>query len=129
MKFVEIDNPAKQVFGWASVSLDSKGELVVDSYDHIIKPESLEKAAYESLGKLIVGKEHQAFDGIGYIIESFYWDVHKAKRMGLTLTNTAPHAAWWLGIQITNDELWDDIVSGKVGGLSIGFNAKEKNYP
>src|SRR3972149_8799373 len=47
VKVCKVDTEQQLVFGWASVSSDGNGRLVVDSDGEMIEPHELEQAVYD----------------------------------------------------------------------------------
>jgi len=52
------------------------------------------------------------------------WLTHdKLKKMGHP-TKGQPDGAWWVGVQVTDDALWEKIKSGEYKAFSIGGSGK-----
>lgn len=117
----KIDAPKQQVFGWASISKFADGETVVDSHEHIIVPEELEKAVYDfNLIHRDLDEMHTE-DVQGALIESFIVTPEKLEKMGL-----APDAlpvGWWVGFWVPDPTVFAKVVSGKYSMFSIAGSA------
>jgi hypothetical protein len=108
------------LFGWGSVAVDPDGQLVTDLHGDVIEPADLEKAVYDYVSSQRgIGYEHSIFRGIGELVECMYLDETKASHMGLSF-NGSPQAAMWLGIRVTNDDIWKAVKSGELTSFSIG---------
>lgn len=118
MKIVKYVPDKKQVFGWAYVSHDEHGDVVVDhSGEFIEDPTVLEDAAYEYVLKSRKGGVEHKRDEDDVIqhstmIESIVFTPEKIAKMGIP-EGTIPQGAWWVGFQITSDDVWDDIKNNK----------------
>lgn len=99
---VKTDDSQHTVFGWASVSKNSAGELLEDRHGDIIEPQELEKAAYDFV--LYGGGANEMHRGRmkGQIIESFMVTPEKLAAMGL-VSKSAPEAGWWVGVKLEAD--------------------------
>ena len=110
----------QQLFGWASV-IEINGEPVVDLQGDRITAEEMEKSAYEFVVKSRKGGDMHQRDGWQPIhksdmIESFMVTPEKRDAMGLP--DTVP-TGWWVGFQVRDQQLWDDVKTGKRTGFSI----------
>jgi ATP-dependent protease ClpP protease subunit len=115
------DTLRKQCFGWASVAVTVDGTAVVDSHEHVIAPEDLEKAAYD------FNLEFRAMDAghtapvCGRLIESVVVTPEKLASMGLP-QNALPQG-WWVGFQVDDDAVFQKVVSGEFTMFSIAGTA------
>lgn len=115
MKVAKINEDEQLVFGWASVSADVEGRLVVDSHGDVIFPEELEKAAYEYvLFERAAGERHEGGQ-VGSIVESVVLTQQKAEAMGID----APYTGWWIGVKIDDPEIFAKVKSGEYEMFSI----------
>lgn len=123
----KVETHKQRVFGWAYVSHDENDELVVDkSGDFIDDKENLEDRAYafvvesRAAGHMHqrVSKAGDAPKVVGHMIESMYFDVEKAEALGVP-SGILPTSAWWLGFQIEDPDVWQDVVDGKLTAFSI----------
>jgi hypothetical protein len=119
------NDPEKQyVFGWANVS-KIDGELVVDSHNDTIDLAELENAAYQfalNFNSEAAGEMHKG-EAKGRLIESFMVTPEKLEKMGLP--NNALPSGWWIGIHITDTELFEKVKSGEYQAFSIPRSSGE----
>lgn len=123
--FLQVNDEQKQVFGFLSVSVDKDGHIVEDLQDDIITPDELEKAAYayvthSSINK-VAGEMHTNI-GVGELIESMVFTKAKQEALGIP-AGVMPEAAWWIGYQVTDDNVWGKIKDGTYKAFSIGGRA------
>ena len=112
------DDDLKQVFGWASVASRSDGEVIKDYQGDIIEPVVLEKAAYGFVADYATAGEMHERSGVGHLIESVVFTKSKAQQMGVP-DGILPEG-WWVGFQITDDNVWSKIKDGTYSMFSIG---------
>ena len=113
----------KQVFGWAQVA-QWQGVEVDDRQGDVVSIEELEKAAYDYVLDARVGgdqhariaKSDTAPRQTATLIESMVFTPEKIEKMGLP--GDFPQA-WWIGMQVTDDNTWELIKSGERTGLSV----------
>lgn len=121
VEFAKVGTDEKrQVFGWASI-VTKDGRPVVDRQGDWIEPEEIEKAAYSYVVKSRTGGHQHRRDGempfkASDMIESIVFTPEKIEKMGLP--DDFP-VGWWVGYQITDDNTWDLVKSGRVTGFSI----------
>lgn len=121
---LKIDEDKRRVFGWAYVAQDSDGETLIDKQgDFIDDPEELEKAAYTFTIDSRRGDAMHFKKGVAQLIESFVVTPEKIEKMGITGT---PRLAWWIGMEVKDDETWDLIKSGQLRAFSIGGKGKRE---
>jgi len=117
-EFIKFDAEQRLVFGWANVSRNEAGELLVDSQDDTISPEELEKAAYDFvLDVRKAGEMHQRVEGIGTMVESVMLTLEKQEAMGIP-AGTVPEG-WWVGFKVAQD-VFDKVKTGEYSMFSIG---------
>lgn len=110
------------VFGWASISVD--GRPIVDSHDHAIRPDVLEKAAYRHVAEYRAsGADHDpGIAKTGVLIESIVFTPEKQAALGIP-DGALPDAAWWVGYHYPPD-LYESVVNGERRMLSIEGTAR-----
>lgn len=124
--FKAVNKVKKQVFGYCLVP------EVPDHQGDIVSGEGVEKAAHGFMQNAALHKtkgegtsdNHYYFDGIGYVCEStidYYGVIGKAAGM-----DEGIKGGWWVGVQIENDALWDQIEKGEKTGFSIGGTGVRK---
>lgn len=90
-------------FGWASIAKVEAGNDLVDLSDDIIEPDTLENAAYEFVKLYREGGEMHERGGCATLVES------------IVFTPTG----WWIGFNVTDDEVWSKVKSGEYPMFSI----------
>lgn len=111
------DDDKRQVFGWASVSVNLDGTLLCDSDEDIIEPEELEQAAYDYVAFYGTAGEMHQKSNVGTLIESVVFTREKADAMGIP-PDILP-IGWWVGFQITDLEAWKKVKDGTYRMFSI----------
>ena len=123
-KIEKSDTEKKQVFGWASVSINEAGEQIEDWQGDMIDPEELERAAYEYM--LLYGDGGVMHDSpthiVSKIIESIVFTEEKQQLLGIP-KGTIP-VGWWVGFQIQDDDVWEKIKDGTYKMFSIEGTAE-----
>lgn len=107
----------RQVFGWAYLCKDAKGQQVVDHSGDVVDPESLQKAAYSGFSTLFAGLMHKGKAAASMI--TLAWsspEIRKAQGS----TDPGLEEGLWIGVQVESDELWKNIKGGKFPAFSIG---------
>ena len=119
------DDDKKQVFGWASVAVRVTGEEIVDYQEDVVEIEELEKAAYNYTADFGIAGEMHAKADVGRLIESVVFTKEKAAAM--EIPDRYMPEGWWVGFQITDNEVWEKIKSGEYSMFSIeGTAAREE---
>jgi len=125
---VKFDDAKKQVFGWAQVA-SINGEPVLDRQGDMVTIEELSKAAHDFVANSRKGGiMHRRTDTnepvqVGHIIESVIIDQPIKKALGLP--EETPEG-WFIGMQVTNDDVWDDYKAGKFPDFSVHGSGKRK---
>ena len=104
-------------FGWASIAKDEAGNDLVDLSDDIIEPDTLENAAYEFVKLYREGGEMHERGGCATLVESIVFTPEKMSAMGIP-EGTLP-TGWWIGFNVTDDEVWSKVKSGEYPMFSI----------
>lgn len=125
----KVDPDKRLVFGWASI-VEKFGEPVIDKQGDIIEPQEMEKAAYDFVLDARVAGDHHEKIGVGRLVESMFFDTSKTEAMEKSLTDrdidnqiVIEATGWWVGFHIDDDQVWEDIKSGKSAAFSIGGRA------
>lgn len=118
----KVDRPSQHVFGWASVALSLDGEEVVDSHNHVIDPDDLEKAVYEFnlISRALDEKHTEAVQG--HLVESLMVTPDKLAAMGLE--KDALPAGWWVGFWVPDPDVFTKVVEGEYQMFSIQGTAR-----
>ena len=103
------------VFGWAWVSTNKDGSLVIDSQGESIETAELEKAAYDYVLNARIANDSHSETDIGEMVESMVVTPEKAKAMGFELEQTG----WWVGYHIPDAEVFAKVKSGEFRMFSI----------
>jgi hypothetical protein len=120
----KVDMKHRLVFGWAYVSKDSDGTVLVDSQDDYVDDDwELEKAAYDYVVKSRDGSDTHVVKGLATLVESVVFTAEKAKAMGIR--GDVP-TGWWVGMRITDDRLLAKVQSGEYTSFSIGGKGMRK---
>jgi hypothetical protein len=122
-KILKLDEEQKIVYGWASVTT-YKGELVVDRQGDIIRTETLHKAINEFMENVRVGKLMHSGEQVGQIIHSFPVTKDICAALGIQ----SDMEGWITGYKVYDDDLWNDVKSGKYGAFSIGGAAQKEEF-
>lgn len=109
VKAAKVDGEQGRLWGWASMS------GVADSDGDVITAEALREAAYQFLinyasQAAVIKLNHEA-EVKAVLIESALHEVG-----GLT--------AWWIGVQLLDEELRAQAREGKISGFSIGGSGR-----
>jgi len=118
----KVDDEKRQIFGWASVSLRTDGEQIIDSHGDQIDPEDLEAAAYEFVLNYREANDMHQGPVVGRLIESAVFTPEKLEVMGLA--KDALPVAWWFGLQLEDEDAWAAVKNGKRRMLSIEGKAQ-----
>jgi len=119
----KINEDEQLVFGWAYVSADADGDLVVDHDDESIEPGELEKAVYEYvLDFRGTGVEHQG-EAVGRMVESLMITPEKAEAMGLEDPQVT---GWWVGYHVDDPAVFAKVKAGEYEMFSIQGGAHER---
>lgn len=126
-KVAKSDASRQFIFGWANVSIDKSGRLIVDSHDDIIELSDLEDAAYDFvLNARETGDMHQG-DAVGTMIESMVFTPDKLEALGLEGSDLPQ--GWWVGFHVEDAPTFDLVKTGARKMLSIQGTAIREEVP
>ena len=111
------DDERHMVFGWASVATLADGTTVEDYQKDILDIDELEEAVYNYVLFFRDGGEMHQRRGVGVLVESVVFTPDKRKAMGIP-DGTLPDG-WWLGLKITDDDVWEKVKDGTYSMFSI----------
>ena len=111
------DEERHMVFGWASVAALADGTTVEDYQKDVLEIEELEQAVYEYVLYFRDGGEMHQRRGVGVLVESVVFTPDKLTAMGIQ-EGTLPNG-WWLGLKITDDDVWEKVKDGTYSMFSI----------
>ena len=116
-------DPEKHIaFGWAYESVKENGKQVQDHSGDIIDIDVIENAAYNYVKLYREGSEMHKRGGIGTLVESMVFTKEKMKALGIP--DGALPQGWWIGIQVSDPDVWEKVKSGAYRMFSIGGRAK-----
>jgi hypothetical protein len=119
----KVDEDKKLVFGWAYVSHDASGAVMVDKSGEFVDDyEELEAAAYDFVLESRRGGLDHGRDGFGPVIkstmvESMVLTPEKCEAIGIP-AGVVP-TGWWVGFRVEDDEVWDSVKRGEHMSFSI----------
>jgi hypothetical protein len=105
-------------FGWAYVAT-VKGEVSLDHSGEFIRPELLAKAATNFMLSMRTAKRMHSGESIGEVIHSMPLTNDVAKALGIQ----SDREGWIIAIKVYDDQVWQDVKSGKLSAFSIGGRA------
>lgn len=115
----------RRVTGWGSV-VSKGGVPYVDRQGDIIPMAVLRDAVEEFMGSARTGgymhetSKNGETRTIGKVVDSFIIDAQVAKAIGMD----TDLEGWLISIKVENDEVWDAIKRGDIGGFSVGGTAQ-----
>lgn len=104
-------------FGWASIAADKNGVPIEDYHNDIIPIEELEEAVYSYIEDYSDGGEEHIRGGVAHIVESVVFTDDKIK--ALELPENSIHRGWWIGMRVTDEEVWEKVKEGTYHMFSI----------
>ena len=93
------------------------GEIIEDWHEDIIEPEELEHAAYEYVELYREGGEEHIRGGVAHLVESIVFTPEKLTALGLA-ADVLP-IGWWIGLRVTDADVWSKVKSGEYSMFSI----------
>jgi len=105
-------------FGWAYVST-VKGELSLDHSGEFIRPDQIAKAATNFMLSTRTAKAMHTGEKIGEIVHSMPLTNDIAKALGIQ----SDREGWIIAMKVYDDQVWQDVKSGKLAAFSIGGRA------
>lgn len=110
------------VFGWASVSADKAGNVIVDADGDTIAIEELEKAVYRYVAYGGVGDEMHEGKYVASLIESVVFTPAKMAAIGIR-EGLIPYG-WFVGFRVRDESVWQKIKDGEYVMFSLGGKAE-----
>lgn len=113
------DNESRTVFGWAYVTHDEEGAVVIDkSGDFVDDYNEIENAAYAFvLESRVGGLEHIPGLSVMTLIESVVFTPTKCERLGIP-AGTLP-IGWFVGFYVHDDSTWESVKRGERLSFSV----------
>ena len=105
-------------FGWAYVAT-VKGEVSLDHSGEFIRADQLAKAATNFMLSMRTAKRMHSGESIGEVIHSMPLTNDVAKALGIQ----SDREGWIIAIKVHDEQVWQDVKSGKLAAFSIGGRA------
>ena len=105
-------------FGWAYVAT-VKGEVSLDHSGEFIRPDQLAKAATNFMLSMRTAKRMHSGESIGEVIHSMPLTNDVSKALGIQ----SDREGWIIAIKVHDEQVWQDVKSGKLSAFSIGGRA------
>lgn len=113
------------VGGWAVLCTDDEGRHIIDQQGDLLRIDTLEravnKAFIESSGQGKGGMMHEAY-GKATVMQNLVTSPDELRLFGFDVASGP--SGWLVKMKIHDDELWDEIKSGRLTELSIAGTAK-----
>lgn len=111
------DEERHMAFGWASIAKQADGSVVKDYQGDIIDIEDLENAVYDYVILYREGGEMHERGDVAVLVESVVFTEAKMQAMGIP-EGTLPYG-WWIGLKVTDDDVWAKVKDGTYRMFSI----------
>lgn len=129
----KISDEKKQVFGWASISQEwakkDDGAFVlsdlVDTQEDMIDPDDLEEMAYKFTKMYREGGEMHIRKKCATMVESMVFTLEKQAALGIP-EGIVP-VGWWIGFEISDDSVWENVKKGTYRAFSIEGSARRED--
>jgi len=105
-------------FGWAYVSTVNN-EISLDHSGEFIRPDQIAKAATNFMLSMRTAKRMHSGESIGEVVHSMPLTNDIAKALGIQ----SDREGWVVAVKIYDDQVWQDVKSGKLAAFSIGGRA------
>jgi cation transport regulator ChaB len=112
------DDEERLAFGWAYVSTVDN-QISLDHSDEFIRPDQLAKAATNFMLSLRTAKRMHSGASIGEVVHSMPLTNEISKALGIQ----SNREGWLVAIKVYDDQVWQDVKSGKLSAFSIGGRA------
>lgn len=117
-KVLKRDDEERLVYGWAYVSTD-KGEISLDHSGEFIRPEQIAKAATNFMLSMRTAKRMHSGGKVGEVVHSMPLTNEISNALGIQ----SDREGWLVAIKVYDDQVWQDVKSGKLAAFSIGGRA------
>ena len=111
------DDDRRLAFGWAYISEDAAGIQTEDWSGDQLAPDELESAAYQFVKLFREGGEMHERGGCAVLVESVAFTKEKQAALGIP-EGTLP-VGWWIGFEVTDDDVWAKVKDGTYPMFSI----------
>lgn len=105
-------------FGWAYVSTVNN-EISLDHSGEFIRPDQIAKAATNFMLSMRTAKRMHSGESIGEVVHSMPLTNDIAKALGIQ----SDREGWVIALKVYDDQVWEDVKSGKLAAFSIGGRA------
>ena len=112
------DSEERLVYGWAYVSTD-KGKISLDHSGEFVRPDQIAKAATNFMLSMRTAKRMHSGGKIGEVVHSMPLTDEISKALGIQ----SDREGWIVAIKVYDDQVWQDVKSGKLAAFSIGGRA------
>ena len=112
------DSEERLAYGWAYVATD-KGEISLDHSGEFIRPDQIAKAATNFMLSMRTAKAMHTGGKIGEVVHSMPLTNEISKALGIQ----SDREGWLVAIKVYDDQVWQDVKSGKLAAFSIGGKA------
>lgn len=112
------DSDERLVYGWAYVSTD-KGVISLDHSGEFVRPDQIAKAATNFMLSMRTAKRMHSGGKIGEVVHSMPLTHEISKALGIQ----SDREGWLVAIKVYDDQVWQDVKSGKLSAFSIGGRA------
>lgn len=133
MFVVKADDARQMAFGWASVAVDTNGEVVTDLHKDIIDPDNLEDTVYDFVLESRTSNSEHTEKDIGQLVESMVFTDEKIAKLAEVHGEPGDpsyeeaHAAlqkflprgWWNGYYIEDKAEYQKVADGQYAMFSI----------
>jgi hypothetical protein len=117
MEIVQKNEEKRQVFGWAYMSKDKDGNVMVDHSGDVADINEVEKAAYMFVKFYRDGSDNHERGGAATLVESILFNKEKTAALGIP-DGIVPEG-WWVGFEVTDDGVWGKVKAGVYKMFSI----------
>ena len=112
------DSEERLVYGWAYVATEN-GEISLDHSGEFVRPEQIAKAATNFMLSMRTAKSMHTGGKIGEVVHSMPLTNEISKALGIQ----SDREGWMVAIKVYDDQVWQDVKSGKLAAFSIGGKA------
>ena len=128
-KIAAVEEEQHLVFGLASLSIHSDGEVLTDLQGDQIEPAELENAVYDFVEKGREGDVNHSGPVVSSLIESFVVTPQKLAALlkACGHTGNVPEfngCAAWMGWRVNDENVWKRVKNGELKAFSIEGKAE-----
>lgn len=116
-KITKKNEDKRIAFGWAYQCVTKSGEQLVDHSGDIVDINEIENAAYRYVKFYRDGSDCHERGGIGVVVESMVFTKEKAEALGIP-PGVLPEG-WWIGIEVSDEDVWKKVKDGTYSMFSI----------